>query len=50
MHIYTHVATHSKTSETKSRNIFTKMLKDVEIEMSKSIETKCSIYVGKGKG
>ena len=34
----------------KCKNIFTKMLKDVGIEVAKSIETrsKCSLHAGKG--
>ena len=44
------VPTHSKTSET-SKNIFTKMLKEVGIEVPKSIETrsKCSMHADKGR-
>ena len=36
----------------KCKNIFTKMLKDVGIEVPKSIETrsKCSMHAGKGRG
>ena len=36
----------------KCKNIFTKMLKDVGIEVPKSIETrsKCSMHADKGRG
>ena len=46
------VATHSKKQRNKCKNIFTKMLKDLGIEVPKSIETrsKCSMHADKGRG
>ena len=45
MHAWSHICK-------KCKNIFTKMLKDVGIEVPKSIETrsKCSMHADKGRG
>ena len=46
------VVTPAKFQLIKCKNIFTKMLKDVGIEVPKSIETrsKCSMHADKGRG